>query len=98
MWLCILVKKILTEELIDQVKYNPECPIAPEICIEVLSLANTEQEMLEKQKLYFGLHAQEVWIYDQNGDMPFYDNSGFLEYSKLCPRFPKFIKVYYLLL
>lgn len=47
------------------------CTIAPEICISVLSSTNTQEEMIEKKKLYFENGAREVWICDEDGDLKF---------------------------
>jgi Uma2 family endonuclease len=33
-----------------QIKYETECSVAPEICIEVLSDSNTEKEMMDKKQ------------------------------------------------
>ncbi len=62
--------------------------LAPEICIEVLSPSNTRAEIDRKILLYFGRGAQECWICDQMGTMSFFDPSGHLAKSKLCPGFP----------
>ena len=58
---------------------------APEICIEVLSPSNTQQEMLEKSELYFARGTQEVWICDEQGNLSFYDCTGQLTRSRLFP-------------
>ena len=41
------------------IRDETECSVAPEICIEVLSPANTESEMNEKKELYFSCGAEE---------------------------------------
>lgn len=74
------------------IKYETECSIAPEICIEVCSRSNTDEEMTEKRTLYFEQGAQEVWICDQNGQMSFYNSQGQLAQSKLVPKFPNKIE------
>jgi Uma2 family endonuclease len=65
-------------------------PIAPEICVEVLSNSNSTDEMLGKMQLYFARGAEEVWLCDENGDMQFYwhDQLGRQPRSKKCPDFP----------
>ncbi|BAP56750.1 hypothetical protein THII_2453 [Thioploca ingrica] len=75
------------------IKYETECSIAPEICIEVCSRSNTDEEMTEKRTLYFERGAQEVWICDQNGQMSFYNPQGQLVQSKLVPKFPNKIEI-----
>jgi Uma2 family endonuclease len=61
---------------------------APEICVEVLSPANSPAEIREKLALYFDAGAREVWICDLNGMMSYYAPSGLLDGSSLCPSFP----------
>jgi Uma2 family endonuclease len=65
-------------------------PIAPEICVAIVSAANTREEMLGKMQLYFAAGAQEVWLCDEDGNMEFFaaDTKGQLPNSGLCPRFP----------
>lgn len=63
--------------------------IAPEICIEILSPTNKRAEIQQKMLLYFGRGAQECWICDRKGNMTFFDPSGPIQHSELCPRFPR---------
>jgi Uma2 family endonuclease len=65
-------------------------PRSPEVCVEVLSPANTESEIQEKIELYFNAGAQEVWLCDRTGKITFLgpDSSHRLKTSKICPRFP----------
>jgi Uma2 family endonuclease len=76
---------------------NPDevsCSVAPEICIEILSRANTVAEMLGtaekpgKRELYFQAGAIEFWICDEAGQMFFHNRSGQISKSELCPSFP----------
>jgi hypothetical protein len=62
--------------------------IAPEICIEIISISNTEAEIHYRKKLYLGAGAEEVWIYNQEGQMLFYDRQEQLKRSVLVPDFP----------
>ena len=62
--------------------------IAPEICVEVLSPANTRAEIEEKKRLYFEAGADEVWIASPGGEIAFFGKGGDLEASILCPSFP----------
>jgi Uma2 family endonuclease len=70
------------------------CSIAPEICVEILSPANTVTEMLGtserpgKRELYFQAGAREFWLCDETGHVTFYALSGLLARSALCPAFP----------
>ena len=68
-------------------------PVAPEICVEVLSRANTADEMEGKRRLYFEQGAQEVWLCDEKGQVTFYVAGETLpaERSRLVPGFPTHI-------
>jgi Uma2 family endonuclease len=61
---------------------------APEICVEVLSPANTVDEMDQKRALYFERGASEVWLCSWDGNMTFYGTEGKLKNSTFCPMFP----------
>ena len=63
-------------------------PVAPPICVEVLSPTNRVAEIDGKRTLYFESGAQEVWICGLQGEMEFYSPEGRLERSGLCPEFP----------
>ena len=65
-------------------------PRAPEICVEVLSGANTQTEMDEKITLYFDAGAREVWVCAQSGAVSLFisPKSHPLRASNLCPQFP----------
>jgi Uma2 family endonuclease len=62
---------------------------APEICIEILSPSNTEEEIAEKRALYFEAGANEVWICELDGRMSFYCRGQLTNSSAICSRFPK---------
>lgn len=81
-----------TTNTVRKVKDEVECSIAPEICVEVISTSNTEDEMKEKADLYFEKGAREVWICE-NGVMRFYNAGGKMEKSVLAPDFPKKIEI-----
>jgi Uma2 family endonuclease len=66
--------------------------IAPEICAEVMSRSNTRQEMMQKKDLYLGAGAREYWLCHEDGKLEFFDSSGQLQCSKMCPKFPKAIR------
>lgn len=68
-----------------------DAPIAPEICIEVLSPGNTVEEMAMKRALYLEAGAQEVWICDIASTMHFFDADGQRTASALAPTFPHHI-------
>ena len=63
---------------------------SPEICVEVISPRNSEEEIREKTALYFDAGAQEVWTCDSMGNLTFLaPGAVLLENSRLCPDFPK---------
>ena len=70
---------------------NRACFIrAPEICVEVISPGNSEEEIREKTALYFDAGAEEVWTCDSFGTMSFFAPGGvLLDSSRLCPKFPR---------
>ncbi len=80
-WASVDTLKVIRDET--------ECSVAPEICIEVLSLANTEQEMSEKKELYFSCGAKEVWICNEDGLIIFFTQNGEVSNSLLVPDFPR---------
>jgi Uma2 family endonuclease len=69
------------------IRYETECSVAPEICVEVNSSSNTGNEMNENRGLYFASGALEVWLC-KDGNMSFYDRDGKIERSSLVPEFP----------
>lgn len=83
----------MSEELFEQVRENVSSPLAPEICIEVMSPGNTRQQMLEKGRLYFDKGAREFWICDYNGTMEYYNSEGKLEHSTLVRDFPEKVEI-----
>lgn len=76
-----------------QIKHEAESPVAPEICVEVLSSANTADEMLRKRMLYLAHGAEEVWICSQDGTMQFFSAEGAIERSSLIPQFPAHLEL-----
>jgi len=51
-------------------------PQAPEICVEITSPSNTDDEIREKIHAYLAAGAGEVWIVDENGSIDYHDRSG----------------------
>jgi Uma2 family endonuclease len=80
-------------DVIEKIKDETDASIAPEICVEVVSMSNTKQEMTEKRQLYFERGANEVWICNEYGEVKFFDESGEVEQSKMFPDFPKKISI-----
>ena len=79
----------VSNDRLKEIRNEAECSIAPEICIEVMSSTNTEEEMFEKKKLYFENGAKEVWVCDEDGVFKFFSHAGKLSNSVLVPGFPK---------
>ena len=81
-----------TSARIRTIKGESECSIAPEICIEVCSDSNSDDELTEKRALYLGAGALEVWIC-LDGAMSFFDSHGRMERSRIAPDFPTQIQL-----
>lgn len=77
----------------EQVKDEFDASVAPEICVEVLSPRNSNEEIEQKMRLYFDAGAQEVWICNEEGRMYFFSTETALEGSALVPGFPKKVDV-----
>jgi Uma2 family endonuclease len=71
----------------EQVKAQYESPIAPEICVEILSLSNSKIEINTNKRLYFAAGAKEVWTCDEQGKLAFWNQTGKLDQSKLAHSF-----------
>ncbi len=78
----------VTREHSDAERGHDVCERAPAICVEVISPANSDEEMAHKRALYFAKGAGEVWICSEAGEVRFFDASGELSASQLCPGFP----------
>lgn len=78
----------LSIDLFEQIQNKTETEIAPEVCVEVISMSNSQKEMKQKRKLYFEQGAKEVWTCDEYGKMSFYDENGVLEKSIMFADFP----------
>jgi Uma2 family endonuclease len=68
--------------------------VAPEVCVEIKSPSNTEDELDEKAALYFEAGAKEVWICDELGHIRVLSApANELMRSSICPSFPHQIQV-----
>jgi Uma2 family endonuclease len=77
-------------------KRSAALPVAPEICVEILSPSNSREEMLEKMTLYYARGSQEVWLCDEAACMEFFTALSApqpVPASVLCPEFPLQIDV-----
>ena len=77
-----------SDERFAVIRTETECSIAPEICVEVVSESNTDDEMNKKKALYFKKGALEVWMCDEHGQMEFYGLDGKRNTSSLVESFP----------
>jgi Uma2 family endonuclease len=82
----------ISDERFEQIENEETASIAPEICIEIKSASNTQEEMNLKKDLYLEAGAQEFWVCDQNGNISFYNQDGALSQSLLVPNFPHQIR------
>jgi len=55
---------------------------APEICIEIISPANSPAEMQNKIALFIEAGAIEVWLVNENGQIDFFNTSGQIALSE----------------
>ena len=69
------------------------CSVAPEICVEIISAANTPEEMDRKRELYFQAGAVECWLCDESGRVRFFNHGAELVGSNLCPELPHKIEI-----
>ena len=74
-------------------KGRTEASIAPEICVEVLSMSHSQIEIKEKRKLYSEQGAVEYWICDEYGNISFYNSKKKLTNSALFPEFPDKVEI-----
>ena len=51
-------------------------PVAPEICIEIVSPSNSDEEIQEKIRAYLAAGAREVWIVGEEGRIDYHDRDG----------------------
>jgi Uma2 family endonuclease len=79
----------LSKEFLKQYGDVTPFPVAPEICVEIISPSNSTKEILEKIGLYIAAGALEVWTCNLEGEMRFYDAEGAIVQSKLAPEFTK---------
>lgn len=83
----------ISKARLQQAKGKVASPIAPEICVEVLSPGNTRKKMEEKRELYFLVGAQEFWLCNEDGSMEFFSPGQKLENSGLIPGFPHLVEI-----
>lgn len=76
-------------------KQAASLPVAPEICVEILSPRNRREEMRQKMALYYQAGAEEVWLCDEDGRMEFFVKSSPIPVlqSRFCLTFPQRIDI-----
>jgi Uma2 family endonuclease len=67
-------------------------PVMPELCVEVVSGSNTDDEIAAKRRLYFDEGAAEVWTCDLKGRLRFFDADGERAQSTLAPDMPSSVE------
>ena len=77
----------------ERVKDEFDASTAPEICVEILSPRNSNEEIEVKKQLYFEAGAEEVWICDDKGAVHFFNRETMMKSSVLVPAFPNQIEV-----
>ena len=63
-------------------------PMAPDICVEILSPSNSTMEMEEKIDLYLAKGAKEVWLCHDDGNIEIHTPEGIVSSSAIVPDFP----------
>jgi Uma2 family endonuclease len=66
---------------------------ALDVCVEIKSPSNSDEEMMEKKDLYFAKGAKEFWLCDEDGNVIFYNYRGRMSTSELFPRMFSTIEV-----
>jgi Uma2 family endonuclease len=65
-----------SDQFIAQHGFETPYSRAPEICVEILSPSNHEQEMKDKMALYFQQGAKEVWLVNEQGQVRYFNATG----------------------
>lgn len=66
--------------------------LAPELCVEIMSESNTEEEMHEKRAIYREIGAEEVWIVGEDGEIRFFGDEA-LGHSMIASECPGTVEV-----
>ena len=51
-------------------------PTAPQLCVEITSPSNSEDEIREKIQAYLAAGASEVWVVGEDGTIEYHDRGG----------------------
>jgi Uma2 family endonuclease len=49
---------------------------APELCVEIISPSNMQEEMKDKVELFLEAGAKEVWLVTEDGQVTYYNHHG----------------------
>lgn len=82
----------VSPETLAKIQNQAACSVAPEICVEIMSMSNTSEELATKRQLYFSAGAAEVWVCDELGHVTFFGQAAELPASLRCPEFPKQVR------
>ena len=77
------------QQVRDEIAYS----VAPEVCVEVISTSNSQDEMNTKKALYFAAGAREVWFCDEAGTLSFHGPTGVLAHSVMIPGMPGRVQI-----
>jgi Uma2 family endonuclease len=72
----------ISDQFVQEHGFETPFTAAPEICVEILSPSNSQEEMQEKRTLYLEGGAQEVWIVSEAGVVQLYDGNGLIQKSR----------------
>ncbi len=72
-----------SDEFISEHGFKTPYTVAPEICVEIVSPGNTQQEIEHKVDLYLAKGALEVWVVREDGSIQFSDRTGRLKKSAM---------------
>ena len=78
-----------SDDFFNHYGFTTPYPLAPELCVEVVSPSNSDREIQEKIALYLEAGAREVWVCDAFGNVDFHSTSGAMKTSVLFPTFPE---------
>ncbi len=75
-----------SDAFISKYGYDTPYPRAPELCVEVVSPSNSEEEMQHKVELYLAKGATEVWVVDEEMRIRYFNAVGESKKSEMVKR------------
>ncbi|MFB6272553.1 MAG: Uma2 family endonuclease [Salinibacter sp.] len=83
----------VSEGRLEEMRATGDPPtLASEICVEVMSESNTEEEMQAKRRLYREIGADEVWVVSEEGDIRLFGEEE-QECSEIAPECPRSVQL-----